>query len=41
MNRQLHRLAQQVFVIVAMVLLFIGNAAARIDFASVKPIKEF
>jgi non-heme chloroperoxidase len=41
MTRQLHRLAQQVFVIVAIVLLFIGNAAARIDFTSVKPIKEF
>jgi non-heme chloroperoxidase len=41
MNRQLHRLAQKLFLIVPMLLLFPGNAAARIDFASVKPVKEF
>src|SRR5512135_3698386 len=41
MNRQLHRLARQLFVMAAMLLLFLGNAAAGIDFASVKPVKEF
>ncbi len=41
MNRQLYRLAQQLFVTVALLLLFIGNAAAQIDFTSVKPVKEF
>lgn len=41
MNRQSHRLARQLFVIITLLLLFLGNAAARIDFASVKPVKEF
>ena len=41
MNQRLHRLAQQLFVIITLLLLFLGNAAAQIDFASVKPVKEF
>jgi non-heme chloroperoxidase len=41
MDRQLPRLALPLFVIVAILLLFLGNAAAQIDFASVKPVKEF
>lgn len=41
MNRQLLPVARHLFIIVVMLLLFLGNAAAGIDFASVKPVKEF
>ncbi len=41
MNRQLQRLAPQPFIILTLLLLLPGSAAARTDFASVKPVTEF